>query len=84
MATRDEINSFASFAFGRLDDGNTDLSMDELYDMWRRENPDPAAFAENAAAVQAAIDDFNRGDRGGPAGELSRNLRRTIDAASDE
>jgi hypothetical protein len=46
--------------------------MDELYDLWQRQNPDPDACAENVAAVNAAIQDYKAGDRGRPAGELSR------------
>ena len=66
---------FANFALQQLHNGGAELSMDELYDKWRRENPDPAAYAENVAAVQGAIDDFKNGDCGRPAGELSRELR---------
>ena len=59
--------------------------MDELYDMWQREHPDPGAdHAENVAAVQGSIDDFKRGDRGRPAGELSRELHKELDKTSDQ
>lgn len=84
MATQEEINEFASFALQQLDHGGTELNMDELYDMWRRENPDPAAYAENVAAVQGAIDDFKKGDRGRPTGEVSRELRENLGATSNE
>ena len=84
MATYEEVNDFASFALGQLQNGRGQLSMDELYDMWRREHPDPADHAGNVAAVQGAIDDFKRGDRGRPAGELSRELRKELDKASDQ
>ena len=52
--------------------------MDELYDLWRRQNPDPDEDAENVAAVNAAIQDYENGDRGRPAGELSRKLREEL------
>ena len=84
MATQEEITDFANFAMQQLNNGGAKLSMDELYDMWRGENPDRAAYAENVAAVQEAIDDFKNGERGRPAGELSRELREELGQASDE
>ena len=84
MATQEEINDFTNFALQQIHHGGTELSMDELYDKWRRENPDPAVCAENVAAVQGAIDDFKNGDRGLPAGELSRELRDKLATASNE
>jgi hypothetical protein len=44
-------------------------------DEWRLRNPTDLEHAENVAAVLAAIEDFKNGDRGRPAGELSRELR---------
>ncbi len=84
MATQEEIHDFANFALQQLDHGGNELRIDELYDMWRRENPDPAAYAENVAAVRGSIDDFKKGDRGQPAGEVSRELRENLGAASNE
>jgi hypothetical protein len=50
-------------------------SLDELFDLWRIENPSEFDDTENLAAIAGAIDDFRRGDRGRPAGELTRKLR---------
>lgn len=83
MATQEEINSFSRFAVQELTRGGAALSMDELYDLWRRQNPDPEQYAENVAAVNAAIQDFKNGDRGRPAGELSRELRKGLGATCD-
>ena len=49
--------------------------IDELFDLWRIENPNDDDTAENVAAINAALEDFRNGDRGRPAGELSRQLR---------
>jgi hypothetical protein len=84
MATREEVNDFASFALAQLERGNATLSIDELYDLWRREHPDPADHSENVAAVRGAIDDFKSGDRGRPAGQLSRELREEFDKAAGQ
>ena len=75
MATPEEINDFSRFAVEQLNRGGAALSMNELYDLWRRQNPDPDEYAENVAAVNAAIQDYKNGDRGRPAGEFSRKLR---------
>ena len=84
MATQDEVHEFATFALQRIHDGDAELSMDELYDMWRHQNPDPAVHAENLAAVRAAIEDFKAGDRGQPAGPLTRELRDKLGMASEK
>ena len=75
MATQEEINDFSRFAAEQLNKGGAALSMNELYDLWRRQNPDPDEYAENVAAVNAAIQDYKNGDRGCPAGELSIRVR---------
>lgn len=71
-----ELDSFNEFAKHRLSHGDADLSLDELFDLWRSENPSDELDAENVAAVAAAIADFHAGDRGTPAGEHSDELRR--------
>jgi len=73
--TEQELNSFAEFARARLSNGGSDLSIDELFDLWRAENPSDEMYAENVAAVNAAIADFQDGDRGTPAGDHSDQLR---------
>jgi hypothetical protein len=50
-------------------------SLDELFDLWRMENPSDADYAENVAAIAEAIQDYEAGDRGQPAGKLSQELR---------
>ncbi len=84
MPTKEQINDFARFAVEQLNSRGAALSMDELYDLWRRQNPDPDAYAENVAAVNAAIQDYKAGDRGRPAGELSRELRGKLESNSHE
>ncbi|MEX0792684.1 MAG: hypothetical protein WD045_06080 [Pirellulaceae bacterium] len=76
IKTRDELHHFAEFARERLESEGPELSLDELFDLWRSENPSAVRYAENVAAVNAAIQDFRNGDRGTPAGEHSDSLRR--------
>jgi hypothetical protein len=75
MATQEQIESFYRFATERLGNGGAELSMDELYEEWRFENPTTEEFEENVAAIQASIDDMNRGEKGRDAGEIVRELR---------
>ncbi len=75
--TEQELDSFTQFAKARLRGGGLSL-LDELFDLWRAENPSETDYAEDEAAIAGAIEDFRRGDRGRPAGELSRELRQEL------
>ena len=81
--TAQELESFSRFARGRLRSADAEPSLDELFDLWRIENPSDADYAENVAAIAGAIEDFRNGDRGRPAGELSRELRNELGIAED-
>jgi hypothetical protein len=77
MATAEqELASFTSYAQQKIDSGQRDLSIDELFDQWRAENPSDEQYAENVAAIQASIQDFKNGERGTIASEHSAQLRR--------
>ena len=73
--TAEELERFTQFARKRLAGDDPQPSLDELFDLWRMENPSDKHRAEDLAALEGAIADFDRGDRGRPAGELSRELR---------
>jgi hypothetical protein len=84
MATQEQIDSFYRFATEQLAIGGCAKSVDELYDQWRFENLGPEHFAEDVAAIQASIDDMNRGDVGRDAGEVMQELRDEFDLPSTE
>jgi hypothetical protein len=69
--TEQQLESFMRFVRQRMDTGQSHASLDELFDLWRHENPSGEAYAENVAAIAASIEDFKRGERGTPAGEDS-------------
>ena len=73
--TAQELESFTEFVKKRLGSRESEPSLEELFDLWRLENPSDTEYAENLAALSGAIEDFNSGDRGRPAGEVSRELR---------
>ena len=81
--TVQELESFTQFARRRLAREGPEPSLDELFDLWRIENPSDVDDAENLAAIAGAIDDLRNGDRGRPAGELTRKLRNEL-GFSDE
>ncbi|MCL4200888.1 MAG: hypothetical protein KJ000_00235 [Pirellulaceae bacterium] len=76
--TSQELESFTDFARRRLASGAPEPSLDELFDLWRIKNPSHKDAAEDLAALAEAIADYRLGDRGQPAGELSRELREEI------
>jgi hypothetical protein len=82
MATAEqELERFARFVRHRLGEGEAEASLDELFDLWRHENPSDEVYAENVAAIAASIEDFKRGERGTIAGEHSAQLRRQFGSA---
>ncbi len=84
MATTEhDLNSFTSFARQRIEAGVRDLSIDELFDQWRAENPSDESYAENVAAINASIQDFKNGERGSIAGQHSMQLRRDFGLADE-
>jgi hypothetical protein len=71
-----DIADFTQFALQRIESGGRDMSIDELFDQWRLENPLDAEYVENLAAVRESIRDYQSGERGTIAGEHSAKLRR--------
>lgn len=80
--TEQELDSFMRFVQHRVGTGDTEASLDELFDLWRHENPSDEQYAENVAAIAASIEDFTKGERGTIAGEHSAQLRREFGLGS--
>ena len=81
--TQDDINGFAQFATEKLGSGGAELSLEELLDLWRVENPCPEQLHEDTLAVNAAIRDMENGDRGEPAEDVIRELRHRHNIPTD-
>jgi hypothetical protein len=73
--TEDDLKRFSQFVHDQMRN-NTELQLPELFDLWMLQNASTDDYAENVAAINASIGDFLNGDRGTPAGEHSRELRR--------
>ena len=74
--TEQDLRSFTSFVKQQIESGEAALTIDELFDQWRLENPSDTLYSENVAAINASIQDFQNGERGTPAGDDSDKLRR--------
>ena len=79
--TKQQLESFTRFVQHRAGNGDAEASLDELFDLWRHENPSSEVYAQNVAAIAASIEDFKRGERGTIAGEHSAELRREFGLA---
>ena len=69
--TEQDLHSFTSFVKQQIESGEAALTIDELFDHWRLENPSDTLYSENVAAINASIQDFQNGERGTPAGDDS-------------
>jgi len=70
LETQAQLQAFHSFALGRLNNGGNELSLDELYDEWRFNNPSESELRDNAKAIAASLDDLAQGERGVTSGEF--------------
>jgi hypothetical protein len=72
----DELRDFHRFLSDKLSDGHIDCSPEEALDEWRRLHPDAQADDEELAAIQEALNDMAKGDRGIPFEEFDRDFRK--------
>ncbi len=71
----DELRDFHQFLGEKLNGGPIDWSPEEALDEWRRLHPDDRAPADDLAAIQEALADLAKGDRGVPFEEFDRAFR---------
>jgi hypothetical protein len=84
MPTKQQLDSFCEFAAAHIDNGGAELSMDELYCLWRAKHPTPAELAESVAAVRAAYAEMQAGDSGRPARQALRESCQRLGLVIDE
>ncbi len=84
MPTKEQIDNFYEFALSYIDNGGADLSMDDLYSLYRAKQPTPAELAESVAAVRAAFAEMAAGDSGRPARQTLREACRRLGLVIDE
>jgi plasmid stabilization system protein ParE len=71
-----ELEAFRDFVTEKLNNGSADLLPEQALEEWRQRHPEPLDSEDDVAAIQAAIDDFDRGDRGIPLEEFDREFRK--------
>ena len=84
MATREQLASFYDFASQQVEKDGAELSLDELYLVWRARNPVAAELVESVAAVKAAFADHQAGDAGRPSRMALRDACRELGLVIDE
>ena len=75
VQTTDELQEFHRFISEKLRNGAARLSPEEALDEWRDLHPGPEVDDEEFAAIQEAIDDMAKGDRGRDVDEVIAEIR---------
>ena len=75
-AQNQELREFHNFLADKLSNGGADLSPEEALDEWRQLHPEEQATSEDLAAIQEALDDMAKGERGIPFEEFDRDFRK--------
>ena len=73
--TAEELRDFHRFLGDKLSSDGIELSPEEVLDEWRRLHPRTQTFEEDVAAIQEALDDMAKGDRGIPFDQFDRDFR---------
>ena len=74
-----ELREFHAFLGDKLNNGGAHLLPEEVLDEWRDLHPEPFDDEDDVAAIQAALDDVDRGEQGVSLEELDRMLRKEFD-----
>ena len=72
----EELRDFHRFLGDKLSSDGIELSPEEVLDEWRRLHPQTQTFEEDVAAIQEALDDMAKGDRGIPFDQFDRDFRK--------
>jgi hypothetical protein len=67
MSTQEQLDSFHQFATSQIATLGSELSMDQLYSLWRVKNPMQQELAASVAALKSAYVEMEAGDNGRPA-----------------
>lgn len=73
-ASQREIDQFHQFASEELKRGNTQDSIDDLFDRWRLANAAEGQSRDDLHAVRAALRDMHSGDTGREVDVVLREL----------
>jgi hypothetical protein len=71
-----ELASFHQFVAIKLSENKTNLSPEEVLDLWRDEHPHSGEFDDATAALKEAFADIAAGDNGVPFEDFEREFRK--------
>jgi hypothetical protein len=74
MTTQQQLDRFYQFATQRVTSAENAVSLDDLYFVWRAQNPTGQELTDSMAAVKAALVDLENGDTGQPARQALHDL----------
>jgi hypothetical protein len=57
-----ELRAFHAFLSEKLNNGSADLLPEEALNEWRQLHPEPEDYEDDVAAIQAALDEVDRGE----------------------
>ena len=66
-----------------ISQGGESLSLDDLWDRWRLENPTPEEAREDLQAVKESIRDMENGDHGAAVEDHIRDMRKRYGLPAD-
>ena len=75
MSVKEQLESFYRFANEQIEADNCDKPLDVLFQEWRSHYRTSDEFRENVAAIQASLDDLNKGIKGRDAMEIVHEIR---------
>jgi hypothetical protein len=84
MVTQDQVDSFHQFATSQIATVGSELSLDQLYSLWRAKHPAPQELAASVTALKSAYADLEAGDAGRPARLALRESCQRLGVVIDE
>jgi hypothetical protein len=57
-----DLREFVEFACEQVNNGGSELTPEEVLDLWRAEHPMPAELVESVAAIERALAQAERGE----------------------
>jgi hypothetical protein len=73
--TQGELSCFHDFLSQKLTSGATQLSPEEVLDLWRAEHPAADEYPNDIAALKEALADMEAGDHGLPLEQFDAKFR---------
>ena len=75
--TQTELDGFSQFAVEKIGNGGADLTLEDLVELWRAENPTDEELQESLASLERGLADAEAG-RIHPADEALTELRKRL------